>query len=101
MVDSSAVEPSTVVGAELLGVVADPVRWAVLDALADGQRCVCDLQERIPVPGNLLSYHLKVLRDAGLVVATRRGRWVDYVLADDAGERLRAALPRIGAAVPS
>ena len=77
----------------LLQAIADPIRWAVLDSLADGQRCVCDLQERMAVPGNLLSYHLKVLREAGLVVATRRGRWVDYALASDAGERLQGALP--------
>ncbi len=77
----------------LLQAVADPVRWAVLDILADGPRCVCDLQERIPVAGNLLSYHLKVLREADLVSATRRGRWIDYALVEDAADRLAAALP--------
>lgn len=77
----------------LLQAVADPVRWAVLDALAGGQMCVCDLQLRVPIPGNLLSYHLKVLRDVGLVTSSRRGRWIDYTLADDALARLRSALP--------
>ena len=73
--------------------MADPVRWAVLDALVVQPRCVCDLQKRVPIPGNLLSYHLKVLRDAGLVTTSRRGRWIDYALAADALDRLRAALP--------
>jgi ArsR family transcriptional regulator, arsenate/arsenite/antimonite-responsive transcriptional repressor len=82
-----------VTGVELLQAVADPVRWAVLDALSAGPRCVCDLKERVPVAGNLLSYHLKVLREAGLVVANRRGRWIDYALAHDAHARLRQALP--------
>jgi ArsR family transcriptional regulator len=41
---------------------------------------VCELLNEIDVPGPLLSHHLGVLRDAGLVVATRRGRWVDYTL---------------------
>lgn len=77
----------------LLQAVADPVRWVVLDALAEGPRCVCDLQERVPIAGNLLSYHLKVLREAGLVTAARRGRWVDYAIAEDALERMRSALP--------
>jgi len=81
----------------LLQAVADPVRWAVLDALGSCQRCVCDLQERVPVAGNLLSYHLKVLREAGLVTATRRGRWIDYALADDALDRMRGALPGVRA----
>ena len=77
----------------VLQAVADPVRWAVLAMLADAPRCVCKLQEQIPIAGNLLSYHLKVLREAGLVATSRRGRWVDYALADDAPERMREALP--------
>ena len=52
----------------------------------------------VPVAANLLSYHLKVLRDAGLVTTARRGRWVDYSLAPDAHERLAAALPTAPAA---
>jgi ArsR family transcriptional regulator len=48
------------------------------------------------VAANVLSYHLKVLRDAGLVTAAKRGRWVDYSLAADALERLREALPAAG-----
>lgn len=85
---------------ELLQAVADPVRWAVLEELGDATRCVCDLRERVPVPANLLSYHLKVLREAGLVTATRRGRWIDYTLAADALERMREALPAALPAAP-
>lgn len=78
----------------LLSAVADPVRWAVLRHLGErGESCVCDLQERIPVAPNLLSYHLKVLREADLVTTRRRGRWVDYSLAASAAERLLEALP--------
>lgn len=81
----------------LLQTAADPVRWAVLQQLAQGPSCVCDLQARVPVPANLLSYHLKVLREAGLVTTSRRGRWVDYALAGDALARLHAALPGLPA----
>lgn len=78
----------------LLSAVSDPVRWTVLRHLAErGTTCVCELQERAPVAANLLSYHLKVLREAGLVTSRRRGRWVDYTLASDAFERLSEALP--------
>ncbi|WP_448060886.1 ArsR/SmtB family transcription factor [Cellulomonas hominis] len=77
----------------LLTAVADPIRWTVLQQLAASQSCVCNLQEHIPIAANLLSYHLKVLRDAGLVTTSRRGRWIDYSLADDALDRLAAALP--------
>ncbi len=77
----------------LLTAVADPVRWTVLQELAASESCVCNLQEHIPIASNLLSYHLKVLRDAGLVTTKRRGRWIDYSLAPDALDRLAAALP--------
>lgn len=80
----------------VLQALADPVRWTVLDALAEQPRCVCDIQERVPVAGNLLSYHLKVLRDCGLVTTSRRGRWVDYSLAPDARGRMVASLPGAG-----
>ena len=80
---------------ELLAVAADPVRWQVLERLTRGTACVCDLQAETGVAPNLLSYHLKVLREAGLVTATRRGRWIDYCLADCALDRLAGALPGI------
>ncbi len=80
--------------ATLLTAVADPVRWTVLQRLAEAPSCVCNLQEHIPIAANLLSYHLKVLRASGLVTTSRRGRWIDYAVADDAFERLIAALPR-------
>lgn len=77
-----------------LSAAADPVRWRLLAELArSGTRCVCDLQPLAGVAPNVLSYHLKVLREAGLVTAAKRGRWVDYTLAGDAAERLRMALP--------
>jgi len=84
----------------LLQAVADPVRWTVLQQLAGNPSCVCNLQEHLPIAANLLSYHLKVLRDAGLVTTRRRGRWIDYALAEDAMDRLRAALPGIASAPP-
>lgn len=78
----------------MLAAVADPVRWKLVALLADGHtRCVCDLSPIAAVAQNLLSYHLKVLREAGLVTTARRGRWVDYTIAPDALPRLRAALP--------
>lgn len=78
----------------LLLAAADPHRLALLRALTAGPRCVCDLQIQVPLPGNRLSYHLKVLREAGLIVGTKRGRWIDYALVDGALDQLRSALPQ-------
>ena len=79
--------------AAVLAAIGDPIRLRILDELAPGSRCVCELQESIGIAPNLLSYHLRVLREAGLAEATRRGRWVDYSPAPGAGELLRKALP--------
>lgn len=80
--------------AALLAAVADPIRLGLVKQLAaKGAECVCKLQTDPPIPDNLLSYHLKVLRDAGLVSSARRGRWVDYSLVGDALERLHAGIP--------
>jgi ArsR family transcriptional regulator len=79
----------------VLQAVADPVRWTIMHTLAARPSCVCNLQEHVPIAANLLSYHLKVLREAGLVTSSKRGRWVDYALAPDASARMRAALPDV------
>ncbi len=84
-----------VAAVSLLAAIADPIRWTVVQQLAANEACVCNLQERIPIASNLLSYHLKQLRDVGLVTTRRRGRWIDYSLADDALDRLAAALPGV------
>ncbi len=79
--------------ADLFSALGDPIRLQILDRLAGCQKCVCDLQESIDIAPNLLSYHLRVLREADLVQATRRGRWVDYSLAPTAAELIAAASP--------
>ncbi|MGA7227160.1 MAG: metalloregulator ArsR/SmtB family transcription factor [Acidimicrobiia bacterium] len=75
------------------GALSDPIRLSILDELSRDQRCVCELQEALDIAPNLLSYHLRMLREAGLVESSRRGRWVDYRLADDAAAVITVALP--------
>jgi ArsR family transcriptional regulator len=80
--------------------LADPVRLRIVGVLARGGRCVCDLHEEVPVAANLLSYHLRVLRSAGLVMAARRGRWVDYRLDGDGFAALWAQASAVGMPLP-
>jgi ArsR family transcriptional regulator len=98
MVESTILEVSSPVErvdacVTILSAIADPVRWSVMQRLASGQACVCELQEIVPIAGNLLSYHLRILRDAGLVTSAQRGRWVDYALAPRVHELLAEAMP--------
>ena len=94
MIVSISPEQSVEADASLLAAVADPTRLGILRQLAaGGPTCVCELDVGPTIPPNLLSYHLKVLREAGLVEASRRGRRIDYTLADGALARLHAAIP--------
>jgi ArsR family transcriptional regulator len=67
----------------------------VLRLLGDGERCVCEIAAAIGAKQPLLSFHLKTLRDAELVVATRRGRWVYYGLNGDALRELGGFLQEL------
>ena len=75
-------DDSTVV--EQFRALGDPIRWAIVAELLGGSRCACRLAELAEVSPPLLSHHLKVLREAGLITGARRGRWIDYTLDADA-----------------
>jgi ArsR family transcriptional regulator, zinc-responsive transcriptional repressor len=77
--DLARLEPAV----ELLKALAAPVRLALIEELAGGPCCVHELVDRLAVSQPLVSQHLRVLRTAGLVTAGRRGREVEYALADD------------------
>ena len=62
----------------LFHALSDATRLAILGMLRDGERCVCDLQDGLDAAQSRLSFHLRVLRDAGLVTDRREGRWSYY-----------------------
>jgi ArsR family transcriptional regulator, nickel/cobalt-responsive transcriptional repressor len=65
-----------------LAVLADPTRLAVIGVLLGGSRNVKEINRHVKVAQNLLSHHLRVLRDAEIVTACRDGKAVKYALAD-------------------
>ncbi len=78
-----------------LKVLSDPTRLRVLNLLLQGVQCNCELGGKLDLPMNLISHHLKVLREAGLVDAERDphdARWVYYSINPERLERLRAQL---------
>jgi ArsR family transcriptional regulator len=67
--------------ATLLKALADPVRLRLLSLVAshaDGEACVCDLNDAFDLSQPTISHHLKVLHEAGLLRRTKRGVWVFY-----------------------
>lgn len=87
MSTSTAGERASAVTPELLArlsALAEEKRLRILDILRGGEHCVCDLTDLMEAGQSLLSHHLKVLRDAGLVTDRRAGRWSYYRLVPDA-----------------
>jgi len=72
--------------------LSDEKRLRVVSLLGSGEHCVCELTEALGVGQSLLSFHLKALKEAGLVTDRREGRWVYYSLAPDALALAEAAL---------
>lgn len=65
---------------EYLKIISDVNRLQILCLLKKGERCVCNIHEPLNLPQNLVSHHLKALRDAGLVMTRREGKWIHYQL---------------------
>ena len=64
----------------LLKALADPLRMEVIQSLSEGECCVCDLMEKTDLAQSRLSFHLKVLKDSGIITDRQSGRWVYYKL---------------------
>ncbi|MHB1134292.1 MAG: ArsR/SmtB family transcription factor [Chloroflexota bacterium] len=78
----------------LFKALADETRLSILRQLREqGDVCACDFMACCAVAQPTLSHHLKVLREAGLIVAEKRGLWVHYRLDAAKLERLRQLLP--------
>lgn len=60
------------------GALSDETRLRLVALLGNGEQCVCDLTEPLQAGQSRLSFHLKVLKDAGLVTDRKDGRWVYY-----------------------
>ncbi len=81
--------------APLFKALADPMRLRLLSLIAchdGGETCVCDLLDAFDVTAPSVSYHLKILREAGLVSSQRRGTWVYYRVNPEVMARMSAVL---------
>jgi len=70
--------------AELFHALSDETRLGVVQMLQQGERCVCELQDELDAAQSRLSFHLRVLKDAGLLTDRKEGRWVYYAINPDA-----------------
>jgi ArsR family transcriptional regulator len=81
---ATATKPDLVHSARLFHALSDPTRLRLLRSLRRGERCVCELMDATDAGQSRVSFHLKVLREAGLLLDRRDGRWVHYRINPDA-----------------
>ena len=65
----------------LFHALSDSTRLSIIEMLREGERCVCELQDELDAAQSRLSFHLRVLKDAGLITDRRDGRWSYYAIA--------------------
>ena len=91
MIDKFVVDEAKLIEVTaLFKAMADANRLRILDTLMQGVSCNCELNDRLGLPPNLLSHHLRVLREAGLITNRRDtidGRWIYYEVDQEAVTR--------------
>ncbi|MBA2292664.1 MAG: winged helix-turn-helix transcriptional regulator [Gemmatimonadales bacterium] len=90
---TATADPATM--SQLHHALSDPTRLQIVERLRGGEQCVCELMDVLDAAQSRLSFHLRVLREAGLVLDRREGRWVYYALNRDALEEARDHLERL------
>ncbi len=75
--------------------LSDETRLQIVEMLSSGEHCVCDLQEALGAYQSRLSFHLRKLKDAGLVSDRKEGRWVHYSLNPEVLEEMAAHLQSV------
>ena len=87
---TTATLPATSRAARWFHALSDETRVEIVRMLSHGERCVCELQDALGAAQSRLSFHLRTLKDAGLVTDRREGRWVHYQLNREALEAIAA-----------
>src|SRR5437763_4579091 len=90
--------PDTDRAARLFHALSDATRLSILQRLRFGEQCVCNLTDALDAAQSRLSFHLKVLKDAGLVTDRREGRWMYYTMNPEALAEIADAIELLGSA---
>jgi len=78
--------------AELFHALSDETRLDILERLRDGEKCVCELTDVLQAAQSRLSFHLRVLKEAGLIRDRPEGRWMYYALSSKGFEEVEETI---------
>jgi ArsR family transcriptional regulator, arsenate/arsenite/antimonite-responsive transcriptional repressor len=85
---ATAIHLRTARAIELFHALSDETRLEIIQLLRKGERCVCELTDSLDAAQSRLSFHLRVLKDAGIVRDRKDGRWIHYELEPDVFEEI-------------
>lgn len=81
--------------ARMFHALSDETRLRIVGRLLTGEQCVCNLTDILGASQSRLSFHMKTLKDAGLVTDRREGRWIHYSIVPEAVKEIRQLLSGI------
>ena len=80
---------------KLLKALSGDISLNIISYLASGEKCVCNIYEYFKLPQNLVSHHLRILRESGLIKDRKDGKWVYYSLNEQNIEKVTHFLQEI------
>jgi ArsR family transcriptional regulator len=81
---------------KILKALADPTRIRILEVLAEGERCACEIPGKVKKSQPNVSLHLKILRDAGILNSRKEGNKIFYSVAGQSVVRLLEEIKKMG-----
>ena len=81
--------------ARIFKAFCDPKRLAILELLRGGEKCACVLMEKLDMGQSAVSYHMKILCQAGIVDSWQEGKWTHYRLSPTGGREAASRLVEI------
>lgn len=75
--------------------LSDETRLRIVGRLLTGEQCVCDLMETLGAAQSRLSFHMKILKEAGLVTDRRHGKWIHYKIVPETMHEIRKVITHV------
>ena len=73
--------------AKIFKAFADENRLKILSLLHDGEKCCCVLLENLAIGQSALSYHMRILLEAGIVEGRQEGKWTHYRICEQGSRK--------------
>jgi len=87
--------------AKIFKAFCDEQRLAILELLQDGEKCACELLEKLDITQSTLSHHVKILCESGIVVGRKDGKWMHYSISESGIEHVKKLINDITFVIPN